>query len=201
MNIVLNLDTLNGMPMDQAWAYNNLDRNAYLEGGGNWAAPAGWYHYRLLAYIGGLYNGVRLADVGTSTGGSAFALAVNERNSVYSLDRVQCRHSTEEYVRNIHFVVDDFHKPEVMDEIAKAEFISFDIQHEGPDEHYFYNELIRRNWQGIMLVDDITLNDPMREFWASITHRKYDVTSYGHGENRSGSGLVIFNPQTTIELR
>jgi hypothetical protein len=126
---------------------------------------------------------------------------VNEKNSVYSLDLIHHRHSKEEQINNIQFVGGDFHQPEIMDEIAKAEFICLDIQHEGPDEHDFYGELVRRKWQGVMLVDDITLNYPMRKFWNSITQRKYDVTEYGHGDNNSGSGLVLFNPETTIELQ
>ena len=144
MNIVLNVNTLNAIPMNQTWAYSNLDRNASLEGGGNWVGEAGLFHYRLLAYISSLYDGVRLADIGTSTGGSAFALGVNEKNSVYSLDLIHHRHSKEERINNIQFVVGDFHQPEIMDEITKAEFICLDIQHGGPDEHDFYGELVRR---------------------------------------------------------
>jgi hypothetical protein len=38
-------------------------------------------------------------------------------------------------------------------------------------------------------LDDINLNNPMKEFWNVITEDKYDISEYGHW---SGTGLVIF---------
>ena len=40
-----------------------------------------------------------------------------------------------------------------------------------------------------MLLDDIDLNQPMKEFWGIINEEKYDVSHVGHW---SGTGIVIF---------
>lgn len=187
--------------MKDLWSYPHVNKNSYtLEGGSNFEGIAGMYHYRLMAYLSSLFNGVTIADVGTSSGGSAFALAANPSNRVYSLDRVNCRQNDPTEVGNVRFVVDDFYKPEIMDEVTKASLISLDIQHEGPDEIYFYKELISRNWKGVLILDDIHLNRAMIDFWNSITHPKYDITEYGHGDNKSGTGIVSFLDRLELEF-
>ena len=39
------------------------------------------------------------------------------------------------------------------------------------------------------MLDDIKLNDEMRDFWSNIKEEKWDITSKGHW---SGTGLVNF---------
>ena len=185
--------------MTELWSYPYVNQHG-LEGGGNFSNPAGFQHYRFLAYLSSIFNDITIADVGTSSGGSALALAANKTNKVYSLDRVNCRGNAPTEIENVKFVVDDFHKPEIMDEITKASLISLDIQHEGPDEIYFYNELINRKWQGILIVDDIHLNPAMVDFWNGIRHPKFDITKYGHGDNNSGTGIVSFINKLELEL-
>ena len=48
--------------------------------------------------------------------------------------------------------------------------------------------LIDNNWHGKLLLDDINLNQEMKNFWNGISHEKYDLTDIGHW---SGTGLVI----------
>lgn len=199
MKIVLNRDDLNSIPMTELWSYPYVNQ-AGLEGHGNFCGQVGYQHYRLLAHLSTLYNDKIIADVGTSSGGSALALAANKNNKVYSLDRVNCRGDAPSEIGNVKFVVDDFHKSEIMDEIVKADLIFLDIQHEGPDEIYFYEELIRRNWRGILIVDDIHLNDAMKNFWNEIKHPKCDITHYGHGDNGSGTGIVSFVEELILDL-
>ena len=52
-----------------------------------------------------------------------------------------------------------------------------------------YQHLKKINWEGYLVLDDIHLNDPMKEFWNQIDNEKYDITPMGHW---SGTGLVIF---------
>ena len=70
-----------------------------------------------------------------------------------------------------------------------------DIDHNYTNEIWLYNFLIQNNWNGIMLCDDINLNDEMRRFWSEISHVKHDITKYGHF---SGTGLVLFSNDITI---
>ena len=64
-----------------------------------------------------------------------------------------------------------------------------DTDHDGPFEYKSYNYLKEINWEGYLLLDDIHLNNVMREFWNHIDNEKHDITSIGHW---SGTGLVIF---------
>jgi hypothetical protein len=163
-----------------------------LEGNDNFLQIAGKQHYRLLSYIAGLFNDIQIGDIGTSSGGSAMALASNQRNVVYSLDRVNCRTKDFSEVRNAEFAVGSFYNESIFAKILKSTVILLDIQHEGPDEEYFYNKLVSSNWNGLLICDDITLNSEMRKFWSKIDRPKFDVTEYGHGDNGSGTGIVIF---------
>ena len=50
-------------------------------------------------------------------------------------------------------------------------------------------QLERLGFTGILLVDDINLNDQMRRVWADISRPKLDITSIGH---HTGTGAVLF---------
>lgn len=169
-----------------------------LEWNNNFLQTAGRQHYRLLAYIASLFNNVQIGDIGTSSGGSAMALASNQRNVVYSLDRVNCRTKDFSEVKNVEFVVGSFYDDEIFSKILKSTVILLDIQHEGPDEKYFYNRLTASSWNGLLICDDITLNSEMRKFWSEIAHPKFDVTEYGHGDNGSGTGVVAFGEYNIV---
>jgi hypothetical protein len=73
--------------------------------------------------------------------------------------------------------------------ILSAPFIMLDTDHEGPFEDAFYAHLKKINYKGLLFLDDINLNDPMKIFWAGITEEKYELTSKAHW---SGTGIVIF---------
>ena len=63
----------------------------------------------------------------------------------------------------------------------------YDTNHDGVHEKLFYEWLIRINYSGIILFDDIHLNREMKYFWESIKHKKEDITHIGHF---SGTGVV-----------
>lgn len=213
MNLVLNVNALNGLDMRKLSTYIHLSRTTLaqlpngsmieslsLESNDNFLQVAGKQHYRMLAYISSVFSHIQIADIGTSSGGSAMALASNLLNRIYSLDRVNCR--TKDYlaVTNASFNVGNFDDVQIFSKILKSSVILLDIQHEGPDEIRFVSMLNKANWNGILICDDITLNDAMRNFWAGIDRPKYDVTKYGHGDNGSGTGIVLFGSEHTITL-
>jgi hypothetical protein len=71
-----------------------------------------------------------------------------------------------------------------------------DIDHEYHNEIQIYHTLANRGWKGIIVCDDIHLNDPMKRFWDEVSHPKIDITKYGHG---SGTGVIVMD-NTEFEL-
>ena len=146
-------------------------------------------HYRLLAYLSTQYNNATLLDVGTYKGCSAVALSFNPTNRIVSFDIEQGTISINSKPNNVDFIVDDILKKDYVKLILSSPLVLLDTAHEGPFEHQFYFHLCDIGWKGTLLLDDINLNNEMRDFWESIKKEKHDLTSIGH---HSGTGLVIF---------
>lgn len=190
MNITLSADTLNAIDTKKFNANIPAAYQMYYH------LEAGKEHYRLLTYLASLYSGVLLADIGTNHGASALALSTNPDNMVYSLDVVNVR-SGEPPLFNTQFVVGNFlHTTEIIEKICEAKLIMLDIDHEYHNEIQLYDILRFRGWKGLLVCDDIHLNDPMKRFWSEITDFKIDVTDYGHG---SGTGIIVMD-DTEFEL-
>lgn len=159
--------------------------------------PSGQEHYRLLMYISQQYNYEILADVGTNRGASAVALAFNPSNLVYSVDLVDCKEG-EPLPKNCEYVIGNMlWESNILDQILKCKFIMLDIDHEYHNEIQIYKRLIDSGWKGIMLCDDIHLNEPMKRFWNEVDAPKLDITKYGH---ISGTGAIIFD-DTEFDLK
>lgn len=146
---------------------------------------SGSEHYRLLMYISQIFRGVLVFDVGTLECRSAIALSYNESTKVRSFD---IRQVLPENINkdNIEYILGDC----TLDiDFKSVPFIFLDVAHDGIYEEIFYNHLKGIKWKGILLLDDIHLNDEMKKFWNSITEEKHDITSIGHW---SGTGVVLF---------
>lgn len=142
-------------------------------------------HYRLLMHISTLYDKEILFDVGTNRCMSAMALSHNKSNRVKSYDIVQVLNENPK-IPNVEFLLGDSTEDE---DIKSAKFIFLDVDHDGLYEDKFYAFLKSIEWKGILMLDDIHLNDPMMRFWQGIEEDKYDLTQIGHW---SGTGLVVF---------
>ena len=151
-------------------------------------SDAGIEHYSLLAWFSHQYpKGSLLIEVGTLDGCGMLALSHNQDNRVISWDvhrygdicnlppNTEARLVTENYMDT------------VMPTVMQAPFIFYDAKHEGKEEREFLDELVKRNWHGIVMWDDIHLNKPMKQFWNSITQEKEDWTDIGHF---CGTGIV-----------
>ena len=147
-------------------------------------------HYRLLAYISTLYENTTLIDIGTYKGCSALALSYNKKNTVFSFDVDGSTKNISQNPINTAFVVDDILKEKYKKLIMSSPFILLDTNHNGDFEAQFHSYLESIGWKGILLLDDINLNDPMKEYWKQIKQKKIDMTIFGHW---SGTGLVIFS--------
>ena len=141
---------------------------------------AGQEHYRLLAYISTLFNNSILLDIGTYKGDSARALSYGD-NNVISFDLAD---------DDLSFNGVDFRIGNILDHpdlILYSPFILLDTFHNGDFEQEFMDKLIEIDYHGLIMFDDIYLNDPMGEFWRGVIHEKYDITHIGH---HTGTGIV-----------
>ena len=148
--------------------------------------PSGRAHYRLLAYISELYNEEVLFDVGTNAARSAIALTYSGKNKIKTYDVLQVLEQNPS-LENVEYVIGDSTKDKELD---ISPFIILDVNHDGSYENYFYNHLKAIKWNGILLLDDIHLNESMKMFWSSIVEEKKDITNLG---SWSGTGIVLFD--------
>lgn len=188
LNKILNvkneeLDSMDSSYIDQ---YNNILNDSKLEHNPYYFhMESGKEHYRLLMYVSSLYNDDIIFDVGTNKCMSALALSHNKNNKVKTFDIVSLFEKNP-IVDNIEYIIGDSTKHA---DLEKCPIIFLDVDHDGIYEDIFYDFLKSVNWKGILILDDIHLNEPMKNFWNRIEEKKYDITNIGHW---SGTGLVVF---------
>jgi predicted O-methyltransferase YrrM len=157
--------------------------------------PSGQEHYRLLAYIAKQYDGKTLADIGTFAGFSAVAMSINPSNTIISYDisdQIPNMVTTAKSIQNINIRIKNI--IESTEELKECPFIFCDIDpHDGVQEMKFVRSLIKTNYKGIVMFDDINLNPSMKSFWDWVPVPKYDLTMYGHF---SGTGIACFGGAT-----
>ena len=175
---------------------DSMDLSSYEEMSNLLGVPVHWYfgnaseeHYRLLMKISTLYDGATLFDVGTYQGSSAIALAHNPKNFVMSYDIKQDPLISKIKKGNLTFQVTDVLSTN-MEALKHAPFIMLDTYHDGSYENRFYFMLKQNDFKGLLFLDDIYLNEPMKNLWEMISEPKYDLTHIGH---HSGTGIVDFS--------
>ena len=166
--------------LDLSTVIQNLESRSYFLLG------PGQEHYLLLSYISTLYNQALLYDIGTYRGCSAVAMSYNSNNIIKSFDIVDVK-TVKNEPSNIEWIIGNFMEQPI-EEIHSSPFIMLDIDHTGVTEQKILDFLIDNNWHGKLLLDDINLNQEMKNFWNGISYEKYDLTDIGHW---SGTGLVI----------
>ena len=146
--------------------------------------------YKLYAYLSSQYDNITILDVGTYNGNSALALSYNEKNNVISYDIAEFGASNIPK-NNIIWKIKDFRDDKSID-FDKVKIILIDVDpHDGKQEVEMIDFLRRVKWSGILLFDDIHLNDDMKKIWNIFPeHIRIDLTEVGH---HSGTGMVIFN--------
>ena len=168
------------------------------------ASPAG-EHYKLLAAIASKFVRGRFYDVGTYLGHSALALAHRYDelgNRVITFDIQDCFKTAEASAIKSHGGIELRVKDAIEDVaeiVSNADVVLLDVTpHDGQFERVFITELIRRGFKGLLILDDIHLNAEMTALWQWVpAARKIDLTDLGHW---SGTGLVAFDPEGTIDL-
>ncbi len=145
----------------------------------------GQEHYKLLAYLSTLQDGIEISDIGTYKGCSALVLSYNDKNRVFSYD-ISDMVKIFNQPDNIEFriIQDSYHK-----DILKSKLICLDTIHDGIHEKEVIDFLIKNNWKGILILDDIHHFPEQNKLWNSIKLRKEDITHLGHW---SGTGIIYF---------
>ena len=159
---------------------------------------SGQEHYRLLIYLGFCFNGITISDIGTYRAGSAIALGQNGKNKVFSVD---IEHGKEDVLMdNVEFYLGDFHTDQkIQSVLLKSKVIFLDIDHLYTNEIWVYNFLKNNKWTGLLICDDIHMNDEMKKFWKEVDLPTIDLTQYGHV---TGTGCVFFgNTDIEFDLR
>lgn len=157
-------------------------------------------YYRLLQYCSKQFENELFLDFGTHYGNSALILGMNGKNYVKTYDIVSDKFITKTAVEKIikdfpkiDFIVQDAREINP-DLISKAKLIFLDVDpHNGIQEKQIFEKLQADNFNGILICDDIRLNDNMRAFWSSIELPKIDVTYTAH--RAGGTGAVFFDTQ------
>lgn len=187
--IVLNKGVLNALDMSRLMQHATWHANLrYFQ------EEAGVEHYRLLSYLAGLLKGpAPVIDIGTYTGLSALALSADPEQSVITydivdnipsgaVDSIKTKPNIEIKIMNC---CDD------MATVCASKLVVLDIDpHDGLQEPVIIDALVKNGFKGLLVLDDIHLNDGMKRFYDSISLPKTDVSLYGHW---SGTGIVNFD--------
>jgi len=153
--------------------------------------PPGEEHYWLLSEIARqLPKGTRVLDVGTYLGFSAVAFASNPNIQVITVDIVdEIGFNVTKQRENITFLIED-NILDKLHEYLDCPVIMLDTNHEGQFEKDFIAKLAQLQYRGIVICDDIFLNDAMKDFWESVVQEKQDISIVGHW---TGTGVIYFD--------
>ena len=167
-------------------------------------SPAGYAHYKLLAYIAYQLNNSIIIDIGTHHGLSCLALSVNRENKVITYDITPDKFgciipdNVERRIGNIFDLKEE-------STLLESDFIFLDAAHRGDFELQVYKYLKNNNYKGFIVYDDIHWSNDMIKFWDAISDDiKTDITYMGHGDGDgpngciSGTGLVDFGGKIEI---
>lgn len=174
---------LDSITMDDFKLINNIEYQGYYK------SPSSLEHYRLLTYLSNKIDNSILIDIGTLKGSSALALSNNKTNTVYSFN-LSNELQLNELPNNVNFIIDDVMNKQYKEILLNSKIILLDTFHDGSFEKVFYDYLKEINYQGMLLLDDIKLNQEMVDFWDSIEIEKEDISHIGH---ITGTGIVYFN--------
>lgn len=193
MHIVLNKNEVN--QVDLSHLAHFLQWNpAYQQ---YFVQDAGKEPYKLIAYLSKQIGGVAV-DMGTLYGSSALALSYNEQTQILTLDTKRQIPDTQDIVTplkrpNVRMIVASCQA--VLPHVASADLIYLDIDANLTAQiRKIIDELIYYKFLGILVLDNINLNDEMKKLWVDVAKslKKLNATSLGH---HSGTGIIVFNPE------
>lgn len=173
---------LDNLDMVLRFNINNIEYQGYYN------ETSSKEHYRLLTYLSNNLNNQIFVDVGTLKGSSALALSTNKTNKVYSFN-IANQLELNEIPNNVEFIIDNVINGDYNEILLNSHLILLDTFHDGGFELEFLNHLKTIGYTGLLILDDIHLNNEMKYFWENINEDKLDVSHIGH---HSGTGVVYF---------
>ena len=176
-------ETLDNLDMGLSSHINNVEYQKYYN------EVSSKEHYRLLTYLSINFNDKIFVDVGTLKGSSALALSTNKTNQIYSFNITNQLELTE-IPDNVDFKIDNVINGNYNEILLNSHLILLDTFHDGGFELEFLNHLKTIGYSGLLILDDIHLNNEMKYFWENINEDKLDVSHIGH---HSGTGIVFLN--------
>lgn len=172
----------------------------------------GQNHYHLFANISKQLNNKKIIDLGTYRGFSALSFSYNKSNKVLTFDveiDYAGRHHTifqDQKIKqkeNIEYYYYDIFRKNIRDDIKekiiKSDIIFMDAgDHEGKNKELFLIDFLKENnYQGLVIWDDINLNDDMKFVWNTLKEERIFISKKGHW---SGTGFWIpYNDKIIIK--
>lgn len=161
---------------------------------------AGHTAWHLFFYLTNKMNYIKIAEIGTRNGSSAKMFAQNKTNTVHAYDiaiELVERNNKDNIFDNLTYIWEDLTKDENIHKLLGYDLMFVDINHDGEQEKKMHDYLVKFNYQGLVIHDDIQTDmfPKMRDFWNSIKETKYDLTDIGH---HAGTGLVDFSNKVKI---
>eukprot|EP00929_Paragymnodinium_shiwhaense_P081143 TRINITY_DN42399_c0_g1_i5.p1 TRINITY_DN42399_c0_g1~~TRINITY_DN42399_c0_g1_i5.p1 ORF type:complete len:498 (+),score=24.57 TRINITY_DN42399_c0_g1_i5:129-1622(+) len=174
--------------------------------------------YKLLGYMSSLFPNSNILEVGTHVGGGAFALASEPSNVVMTVDisntieeallvRLNMtREDLQTAAPNVIFkcgydLLKESTWRELNMHLHDFRLVHLDPAHlpySVPFEIEFLKMIEEVGWKGILILDDIYINEEMTRWWTSLDSLaipRYDVSSVGHW---TGAGMIDFSGQLEI---
>ena len=160
---------------------------------------SGQEHYKLLRYLGELLKG-SFIEIGTHCGSSGLCMAYNTGTDLLTYDVVDEKLKDYSDIKNIEFQVRNFFNDnERHERIISSDLIFIDASHDGELELKIYDWLVKNEYKGITIWDDIKVDHRMEGFWnnSKIKHTKIDISKYGH---ITGTGAILFSDDVEFIL-
>lgn len=149
-------------------------------------------HYRLMAYLSTCIDNGLIIEVGTRFGSSAMCLSYNPTNKVETYDLIDYINGRIK-IPNLEFKLENLlESEEKLSHLLKADLIFLDVDpHDGIKEKIVSDFLIKENYKGIMICDDIhaTRFPELIKWYNNLDLKKYDLTELAAPQ---GLGLIDF---------
>lgn len=202
LTIRLSKAEIDGVDMSQALEYIswNPQSKEFL------SKDSGEEHYKLLNFlakqVAQTTKSCKVSDVGTLYGCSALSFAFGHPSvqvTTYDINNAVPNSPNIKTIANVSNITRKYMSGQLdIPNIVQSDIVLLDIDpHQGTEELKFYQRLKQHGFKGLLLVDDIMLNEGMKAFWSEVDLPKYDITKYGHW---TGTGIVVFD-ENTIDVR
>lgn len=188
--ITLNKTVIDAVDLSHLRKYIEWHENSrYFE------LEAGKEHYKLLAYLSTQMTCKRILDIGCYLGQSSCAMSISEGKEIVTIDVVDCLPDDVTTVKqrtNVSCIFDTTYLNYLPTIVLGCDLIVLDIDHTGMHERLILQKLRDCGYTGMVVLDDIHLNNMMRAFYRDIPELKIDISKYGHW---SGTACVIFDTE------